>query len=571
MLRRSALFLLSVPLMAQVPFNEFVIFGDSLSDNGNLYFGTSKLGVPTPAPPKYSKGEYTDGPDSVPATNGPLGLWAEQLAQKMNLPAPAPFVTGTGGLNYAVGGAVTGHNPSYTLGSLLAIPAVTDQINIFQSQHSSAPANALYMFWAGSNDILNNPGTANAAATTAVSNIQGNIDTLANSGAKYFLWVNEPPLGEIPQSINTANRAALDAASVTYNTAWSDAVAQLKTAHPGITIITVDAYALFEELIQNPTLYGLANVKASAQGQTADPNTYLFWDGLHPTTVGHRDVATVAYSMIESAFGGSAYSCTNTLAPSIASIDSASAYGGYSYFTSGSFLEIKGTNLADPADPRLLLNGGQWAAADFTGLNAPTSLEGISVSISGKPGFISYLSPGQINVQAPADATVGDASITVTNCNATSTAFMLTKQALAPGLLAPASFDISGKQYLAATFASDNAFVLSTSAGAGLGIVTRAAKPGDTIIAYGVGFGDVTPQILPGVIVEQSNTLADPVTVSFGSTPAALAYSGLAGNFVGLYEFYITVPQGLASGDYQINVTQGGVPLPQTVYLTVGN
>jgi len=59
------------------------------------------------------------------------------------------------------------------------------------------------------------------------------------------------------------------------------------------------------------------------------------------------------------------------------------------------------------------------------------------------------------------------------------------------------------------------------------------------------------------------------VTVSFGSTNATLLYSGLAGGFVGLYEFYIAVPLGLANGDYQINVTQNGTTVPQSMYLTV--
>ena len=87
----------------------------------------------------------------------------------------------------------------------------------------------------------------------------------------------------------------------------------------------------------------------------------------------------------------------------------------------------------------------------------------------------------------------------------------------------------------------------------------------------GVGFGDVTPAILPGVIVGQTNTLVNPVTFSFGSTQVTPAYSGLAGNFVGLYEFFITVPAGLASGDYPIVVTQNGAKLPQTFSLTIGN
>jgi uncharacterized protein (TIGR03437 family) len=265
------------------------------------------------------------------------------------------------------------------------------------------------------------------------------------------------------------------------------------------------------------------------------------------------------------------FTCTNSAPVTITSVNSASAYGGYLYFASGSWLEIKGTNLADPADPRLTAasNPGQWTAADFNGSAAPTSLDGISVSINGKPAYVWYLSPAQINVQAPEDPTIGTVAITVTNCKATSSPFTSTRRGLAPGLLAPSSFNLGGKQYLVATFNSDGAYVLNT--GALGGINSRPAKPGDLIIAYGIGFGDVTPSILPGVIAEQSNSLNNSVTVAFGSTNAALSYAGLAGNFVGLYEFYITVPPGLANGDYQINVTQNGAALPQTMFLTIHN
>jgi len=573
---RSTVFFLSMllfvtPVFTQVPFTEFVVFGDSLSDNGNLYVGTSLLGDPTPGPPKYTTGEYTDGTDSVPSTTAPLGLWIEQLANKMGLAVPQPFAKGTGGLNYAVGGAQTGHDPTYTLGSETAIPWTTDQLDLFMKQNPKPPVNALYVFWCGANDILNNASTPSTAASTAVSNIQANINTLAAAGAQYFLWVDMPPLGEIPESNNTSNRASLDAASVTFNTAWSSAITQLKSAHPGITIIPIDSYALLELLIQNPSLYGFANVTQPAQGQASvNPNTYLFWDQLHPTTVGHDNVASVAYNAIQSSFGGPKYTCTNTFAPVITSVDSASQFGAYSYFAPGSYLEIKGSNLADPTDPRVT-NDGQWASTDFNGLNAPTVLDGISVSIDGKPAFVSYISPEQINVQAPQDTATGSIAITVTNCKAASSQFTFTEKMLAPGLLAPPSFDIGGKQYMLATFASDTnvTYVLNTSAGASLGVGSSPAKPGDVIIAYGVGFGPVTPATFPGVIEEENNTLANPVTISFGSTNANVSFQGLAGGFVGLYEFYITVPAGLAGGDYPINVTQNGVALPQTLYLTV--
>lgn len=264
--------------------------------------------------------------------------------------------------------------------------------------------------------------------------------------------------------------------------------------------------------------------------------------------------------------------CTNSTPPVITSIDSASAYGGYAYFASGSWLEIKGTNLADLSDPRLTAaaNPGQWTSADFTRSNAPTALDGVSVSINGKAAYVWYLSTGQLNVQAPEDTATGNVAITVANCKAASSPTMFARRALAPGFLAPSNYAAGGTKYMVATFASDGAYVLNTSTGAAFGLNSRPAKPGDLIVAYGIGFGNVAPSILPGVIVGASNALVDPIIVSFGPTPATLSYSGLAGSFVGLYQFYITVPN-VANGDYQIKVTQNGSTVPQTMYLTVHN
>jgi uncharacterized protein (TIGR03437 family) len=561
-----ALWLFSVPLFGQIPFTQFVVFGDSLSDNGNFYVGTSILGAPQPGPPLYATGEYTDGTNSVPSTAGPLGLWIEQLAAKLNLPVPQPFAKG--GTNYAVASALTGTNPTFSP-TTPSVPYVTDQLKLFLATNRTPPGNALYAFWGGSNDILGGLDPA-----LAVANVRGNIDTLASAGAKYFFWANQPPLGEIPERIGTSKRSSLDAASVAYNQAMTNAIAQLKTAHPGITIVALDVYSLFISITQKPSLYGFVNVTSPAQGvANINPNTYLFWDMLHPTTAADGYIASTAYNAIESAFGGPSYTCTNATPPVITTVGSASAYGGYSYFASGSWLEIKGTNLADPTDPRLTASThpGEWTSKDFNGSNAPTTLDGVSVSINGKPAYVWYLSPTQLNVQAPQDSTIGNASITVTNCKMTSSPFVLARRALAPGLLAPSNYTANGTPYLVATFASDGAYVLNTSTGAAFGLNSRPAKPGDVIVAYGIGFGDVSLAILPGVIVEQSNSLTNPVTFSFGSTNATLSYWGLAGGFVGLYEFYVTVPSGLANGDYQIVVTQNGVNLPQNFYLTVQN
>jgi uncharacterized protein (TIGR03437 family) len=247
--------------------------------------------------------------------------------------------------------------------------------------------------------------------------------------------------------------------------------------------------------------------------------------------------------------------------PTITTVNSATDFGGFTNFASGSYLEIKGTNLA--------LDARQWTAADFLGSNAPTSLDGSKVSIDSTPGYVSYISSSQINVQAPADFATGPVSIVVTNCAGSSNPVTLQKSTVAPGMLAPASFNV-GKQYLVALFAADLAQGLVTYVG-NPGLVPsagfRPAKPGDEIVMYGLGFGAVTPATPPGVVASGSTNLAG-LLVSFGSTRATVDYAGLYPSFVGLYEFYVTVPN-IVNGDYQINISVGGTPVPQTLFLTV--
>ena len=243
--------------------------------------------------------------------------------------------------------------------------------------------------------------------------------------------------------------------------------------------------------------------------------------------------------------------------PAITSVRSLTDFGGLSSFGSGSWLEIKGSNLA--IDARL------WAGNDFNGSNAPTMLDGSGVSINGNAGFVEYISPGQINVQAPADSATGAAPITVSNCAGTSNPVSLQKAAIAPGVLATSAFNIGGKQYLVALYQDGVTFV--GNVGLIAGVPFRPAKPGDVITIYGIGFGAVTPAQTPGVVVAQQNAIAG-LTVSFGQTAATTGYAGLAPGNIGLYQINITVPN-VPAGDYQINIGVGGVGIQQTVYLTV--
>ena len=100
---------------------------------------------------------------------------------------------------------------------------------------------------------------------------------------------------------------------------------------------------------------------------------------------------------------GGGVTCTISAPPLIASVRSLTDFGGLSNFAPGSWLEVKGSNLA--VDTRL------WGGSDFLGSNAPTSLDGSSVSIDGNAAFVEYISGGQINVQAPADSATGPVKI----------------------------------------------------------------------------------------------------------------------------------------------------------------
>jgi len=243
--------------------------------------------------------------------------------------------------------------------------------------------------------------------------------------------------------------------------------------------------------------------------------------------------------------------------PAISDVHSLSEWGNFTRFASGSYLEIKGSNLAQGT--RL------WGGADFQGSNAPIVMDGASVLINGKPAFTYYISPGQLNVQAPGDAAIGNVQITVSNCGGTSAPFTMQKAAIAPGLLAPGSFNVGGKQYLVALFPGGQTFVGRPNLIAGASF--REAKPGDSITAYGIGFGDTTPANSPGVITAEKNSIPG-LTIAFGSTSAVVSYSGLAPGTVGLYQFDFTVPD-VADGDQEIVVKVGATQVLQTLFLTV--
>jgi uncharacterized protein (TIGR03437 family) len=100
-------------------------------------------------------------------------------------------------------------------------------------------------------------------------------------------------------------------------------------------------------------------------------------------------------------------------------------------------------------------------------------------------------------------------------------------------------------------------------------VPSRPARPGETLIIYGVGFGDVTPSIPAGQLVPHANTVLAPLELFIGGVKASLAYSGLVPGNIGLYQFNVAVPDIPASDLVPLTFTLSGIPAAQNLYLAV--
>ncbi|MGP0071730.1 MAG: hypothetical protein ACLPWF_07335 [Bryobacteraceae bacterium] len=250
---------------------------------------------------------------------------------------------------------------------------------------------------------------------------------------------------------------------------------------------------------------------------------------------------------------------TLNVPPVIQTVISAGGYGGFTSIAPATWIEIYGQNLATTT--------ADWTGG-FQGNNAPTSVGGTTVTVGGKPLFIDYVSPGQVNGQVSSDVATGSQQVIVTTAAGSSAPFTINVNATEPGLLAPAAFKLSGTQYAVALF-SDGFYDLPP--GLVSEVASRRAVPGDELVLYGIGFGPVTPDNPAGVIEQNTNMLNASVDFSIGGQSAEVKYSGLTPTFVGLYQFNVIVPNIPANDKTPLTFTLNGTPGAQTMNLFIGN
>src|SRR5205085_5844649 len=234
-------------------FTQVIVFGDSLSDDGNIAHRARDLvGFSYPSSNfNYSDYRFTDDTNTSPAANLYTGTWHEQLAKTFLTLAKATNSL-DGGTDYAFGGATTKNgtqdrtiinNPFPFSGGdfTITIDNMGKQITDYLASHTP-DANALYILWGGGNDLFDDH-SAQSVIDTA-NRVGVLIQRLANAGARNFLVPNVPPLSAVPNSLGDPNRVAeLDLASANYRVRLYSVLAAVVSGYAG-NRITIHVYGL---------------------------------------------------------------------------------------------------------------------------------------------------------------------------------------------------------------------------------------------------------------------------------------------------------------------------------------
>ncbi|GFE67770.1 SGNH/GDSL hydrolase family protein [Chroococcus sp. FPU101] len=261
-------------------FTGIYAFGDSLTDTGNVF---------------NLSGQPTDPYFNGRASNGQL--WIEYLADKLNLPIQPSTPSGT---NFAFIGATTGFDNTVNP----ALPGLQQEVLGYLNNNPTADPDALYVVWAGANDYLPTESTTftpYTEPTTTVNNLASVVTALATVGAKNILVANLPDLGELPRTNTTSDANRLNDLTQAHNTLLSQTLSSLLLP-ADVEITTLDVNTLFDNVVNNPARFNFTNVTDRCLtfidptnfDICSNPNEYLFWDQIHPTTAGHRLIGNLA-------------------------------------------------------------------------------------------------------------------------------------------------------------------------------------------------------------------------------------------------------------------------------------
>lgn len=281
-------------------FTEIFIFGDSLSDNGNLNKRTFELALDYPFGPispistLYYDGRFTNGK-----------VWVEKLYEKLNIPEDLVF-------NYAYGGAGV-------IKDFYPVADLTKQIDTFLSWNISTYHNALYIIWLGTNDFMRNLYSQDEQLIKKMTEtIAYNIKRLVAKGAYYILVpalidISSNPLSAKIDKINGNNNysSKMRAIFLEYNNKLIELLDKMQIEFPDVQFITYDFAEMTlenKENKENLEKYGFKNINQACNLNDyvhddleicSNPDEYLFWDYIHPTKKAHAMLADIIYNKLK--------------------------------------------------------------------------------------------------------------------------------------------------------------------------------------------------------------------------------------------------------------------------------
>ncbi len=261
----------------------FGVFGDSLSDPGNLY---AALGGAYPPSPPYFDGRFSNGP-----------VWAEGISAEFE---GKGLDTG----NFAYGAARALPTDVNTTDPIeIDVPDLPDQIENFAASGETLGALPIASLFFGANDIIFNGLPARdpiGVAVAAANAVADGALSLAAMGFNDFLIFNLPDLGNTPlfSLYQPGASPFASAATVAFNTTLGARIGGLRDV--GLHVAEVDMYALFEDLLADPEAYGVTDVKLPCLPPNsliactgADQTDRAFFDTIHPNYVIHGEIADV--------------------------------------------------------------------------------------------------------------------------------------------------------------------------------------------------------------------------------------------------------------------------------------
>ena len=238
-------------------------------------------------------------------------------------------------------------------------------------------------------------------------------------------------------------------------------------------------------------------------------------------------------------------------APSISAGGIVPLYSKASVIQAGEWISIYGANLA--AQTTLWNN-------DF-----PTSLGGVTVTINNKPAYLLFVSPNQINLQAPDDTATGTVPVVVTTPAGAATATVTLSQ------YAP-SFSLLDNQHVSGIILrADNSGTYGAGAydvlgpPATIGARTMPARAGDSVVLFGIGFGPTTPFVPAGHVYSGAAPTTDTLHLYIGNAIVNTMFVGLSS--AGLYQINLKIPAGLGKGDIPLHAIIGGAQTPADVFI----